>query len=77
MNEHEKNTVHEQIKRNTQEEKLTDLLNWTHSIKKHHKWKVNMYYIYLTLNNIKGMVKGKCGNLLDYIWSVSVLTLPM
>ena len=43
LNEHEKDTVLEQIKRNTPEEKLSDLLRWTNGIKKYHEWKVYLY----------------------------------
>ena len=45
LNEHEKNTILEQLKRNTPEEQLSDLLHWTNSIKKHHEWKVHNFMV--------------------------------
>ena len=40
LNEIEKDTILLQIKRNTPQEKLSDLLQWTEAIRNAHEWKV-------------------------------------
>lgn len=42
LNENEKEEVLLKIKRNTPEEKLTDLLYWTKAVREYHTWKVSL-----------------------------------